>query len=198
MRSTSKASGHRRGHLFILSAPSGAGKSTLRNAVGSRLPEMEYSVSYTTRSPRSGEKPGLDYHFIDKSKFEAGIAENRWAEWAVVHGNYYGTSSDFIDQELSEGKDIFLDLDVQGTMKILDRYHHAVTIFVLPPSMDILRHRLESRGTDSQEEIERRLAEAEREMAEKSHYRHVVINDDLSSTINELVSIIQSYGKERR
>lgn len=193
-----KASRSHRGNLFILSAPSGAGKTTLRQAVCSRFPDMQYAVSYTTRSPRSGEKFGRDYHFIDRSEFEAGIEENRWAEWARVHGNYYGTSGDFIAQGLSRGKNILLDIDVQGTLKILKRYPHAITIFILPPSMDILRHRLESRGTDSQEEIERRLLEAEKEMAQKSHYRHVVVNDDISTAVDELVSIIQSYGKEKR
>ena len=193
-----KASRSHRGNLFILSAPSGAGKTTLRKAVCSRCPDMQYAVSYTTRSPRTGEKFGRDYYFIDRSEFEAGIKQNRWVEWARVHGNYYGTSDDFIVQGLSQGKDILLDIDVQGTLKILKRYPRAVTIFILPPSMDILRHRLESRGTDRQEEIERRLLEAEKEVGQKSHYRHVVINDDVSIAVDELVSIIQSYGRERR
>jgi len=114
----------------------------------------------------------------------------------VVHGYYYGTSGEFIDHWLARGKDILLDIDVQGTVKILKRYPHAVAIFILPPSMDVLRHRLESRGTDSQAEIERRLKEAKKEMLEKSRYRHLVMNDDLSSGIDELASIIKSYDTE--
>ncbi|HIJ57693.1 MAG TPA: guanylate kinase [Deltaproteobacteria bacterium] len=191
---TKEATGNR-GHLLILSAPSGAGKTTIRNALCRRFPGTKYSVSYTTRSPRTGEKAGRDYHFIDKSQFEAGIEADRWAEWAVVHGNYYGTSGEFIDHWLARGEDILLDIDVQGTVKILKRYPQAVTIFILPPSMDVLRQRLESRGTDSQADIERRLSEAKREMMEKSRYRHLVINDDLSSAIDELASIIKSYEK---
>ena len=196
--SSDKETAGNRGLLFILSAPSGAGKTTIRNALCSRFPEAKYSVSYTTRSPRIGEKPGRDYHFIDKPQFEAGIEADRWAEWAVVHGNYYGTSGEFIDHWLARGNDILLDIDVQGTVKILKRYPQAVTIFILPPSMDVLRHRLESRGTDSQAEIERRLSAAEKEMMEKSRYRHLVINDDLPSAIDELASIIKSYETENQ
>ena len=160
------------------------------------MADLQYSVSYTTRQPREGEHNGSDYYFIAKDEFEKGIAEDRWAEWAKVHDNYYGTSADLLDRTLAGGQTILLDIDVQGTFKLLERYPEAVTIFILPPSMAILRQRLESRGTDSPKEIERRLLEAKTEMAEQSHYRHVVVNDDLSAAVEALVSIIKSYGSE--
>ena len=166
-------------HLFIISAPSGGGKTTLCREVRKQFPDMLYSVSYTTRKPRSGEKNGIDYHFIEQRDFETGIATNIWAEWAEVHGHYYGTSTETIDTELAAGHDLLLDIDVQGTLQIIKRYPDALTIFIMPPSLDALRSRLVSRGTDSQEEIERRLGIAEQEMAKKKIYRHVIINDDI-------------------
>ena len=186
------------GRLFILSAPSGAGKTTLCQAVRRRFSDLRYSISYTTRKPRQGERNGHDYHFIGKDEFEKGIADHQWAEWAVVHGCYYGTSAEFIDRELAAGHDTILDIDVQGTHQIIERYPDAVTIFILPPTMDILRKRLKLRDTDSAEEIKRRLLEAEKEMAQKDLYRHVIVNDQLATALESLVSIIQRYrlGKE--
>ena len=122
------------GHLFIISAPSGAGKSTLCRAMRDHFPDLLYSISYTTRSPRKGERNGVDYHFILPDDFEKGISRHRWAEWAEVHGNYYGTSAEFLDNELSAGRDILLEIDVQGTRQILQRYPDGITIFILPPS----------------------------------------------------------------
>ncbi len=181
------------GRLFILSAPSGGGKTTLCHAVRNRISDIRYSVSYTTRKPRSGEKNGIDYHFIDPRDFEMGIATNTWAEWAEVHGHYYGTSAETIDTELAAGHDLLLDIDVQGTLQIIKRYPDALTIFIMPPSLDELRSRLVSRGTDSQEEIARRLGIAGKEMAKKNIYRHVIINDDLPTAAEKLVSLIESY-----
>ena len=181
------------GSLFILSAPSGAGKTTLCRAVRRRFSDLRYSISYSTRKPRQGERNGHDYHFIGKDEFEKGIADHQWAEWAVVHGCYYGTSAEFIDRELAAGHDTILDIDVQGTHQIIERYPDAVTIFVLPPSMEILRKRLKLRDTDSAEEIKRRLLEAEKEMAQKDLYRHVIVNDQLATALEALVSIIQRY-----
>ena len=183
----------RRGHLFIISAPSGAGKTTLSRAILSRFADMLYSVSYTTRSPRKGEQDGVDYYFISKEAFKKDIEMNRWAEWAEVHGNYYGTSAEFIEKGLSSGRDILLDIDVQGTIQILKRHPDSVTIFVLPPSMDILRQRLEMRGTESEAVVRQRLENAKKEMAHKNLYRHVIINDQLLPAIEELISIIEGY-----
>ncbi len=181
------------GHLFIISAPSGAGKTTLSRAIRDRFDDILYSVSYTTRGSRSGEQNGIDYYFISKGDFKKRIENNKWAEWAEVHGNFYGTSAEFLDKGLTSGHDILLEIDVQGTNQILKRYPESVTIFIMPPSLDTLRNRLESRGTDSTEAIERRLKDAERELARKDFYQHIIVNDQLSATIEELVLIIESY-----
>jgi guanylate kinase len=183
------------GRLFIFSGPSGAGKTTLRRAVLAQFTDLIYSVSYTTREPRTGEKNGVDYHFITKKEFEEGFAHDRWAEWAEVHGHYYGTSAEFIDDQRTAGRDVLLDIDVQGTRKILERYPEVITIFIAPPSLEVLRRRLEDRGTDRQEVIALRLKNAEKEMAQKGLYRHLVINDRLSDAVTRLASIIQNTRK---
>ncbi|MBW1698340.1 MAG: guanylate kinase [Deltaproteobacteria bacterium] len=180
------------GRLFVVSAPSGGGKTTLCRAVRSRIPDIRYSVSYTTRKPRPDEQNGIDYHFIDEKSFKRGIARGEWAEWARVHGHYYGTSAKAIEQMLAAGNDVLLDIDVQGASQITRRYPEAVTIFIMPPSLEELRRRLESRGTDSPEEIKRRLSAAEKEMAKKDCYRHVIVNDHLDKALDKLVSIIES------
>lgn len=181
------------GHLFILSAPSGAGKTTLVKAVLDRFSDMLFSVSYTTREPRNGEEDGVDYCFISRDLFKKNIKDGKWAEWAKVHGNYYGTSADLIDTGLAAGRNILLDIDVQGTMQLLRRYPDSITIFIMPPSMDTLRKRLKLRGTDRQADIERRLVNARKEMAQKDLYRHVVVNDRLPEAVAELLSIIEKY-----
>ncbi len=181
------------GHLFIISAPSGAGKTTLSRAILKHFTDMVYSVSYTTRSPRKGEQDGVDYYFISKEAFKKNMEMGRWSEWAEVHGNYYGTSAEFIEKGLSSDRDILLDIDVQGTIQILKRHPDSVTIFVLPPSMDTLRQRLEMRGTESKTVLNRRLENAKKEMAHKNLYRHVIVNDQLLSAIEELISIIEGY-----
>jgi guanylate kinase len=178
------------GRLFILSAPSGAGKSTLCAALRERLPALQYSVSYTTRPPREGEKDGVDYFFIDASAFRAGIADGRWVEWAQVHDHYYGTSAAYIDRLMALGYDLLLDIDVQGAAQLVDKYPQAVTIFIMPPSMEILRQRLEKRGTDSAEVIAGRLRNANEEMAARFRYGHIVVNDRLEQAVDELVGIL--------
>jgi len=183
----------KRGHLFIISAPSGAGKTTLAKAVLQQFGDMLYSISYTTRKPRAEEQDGVDYHFISKQDFKKGIKKNRWAEWAEVYGNYYGTSAEFIEKSLSSGCDILLDIDVQGTLQILKYYPDCVTIFILPPSMTALRKRLEMRGSDSKAVIERRLVNARTEMAQKKMYRHIIVNEKLSEAIEELSAIFKKY-----
>lgn len=180
-------------HLFIIAAPSGGGKTTLCREVRKRFSDMLYSVSYTTRKLRDGEQEGGDYHFIDKKEFENGIAAGKWAEWALVHGNYYGTSADFLDKGLSDGRDILLDIDVQGTRQILKRYTNSVAIFILPPSLEVLRQRLIARGTDSAESIAVRLANAEKEMNQQDLYHHIIVNDQLLKAVQELISIIENY-----
>jgi len=181
------------GHLFIMSAPSGAGKTTLRRVILERLPDLHYSVSYTTRAPRQGEQDGVDYHFIDQKRFLEKLDRHLWAEWAKVHDHYYGTCGAFLENGLSAGRDILLDIDVQGTLQILDRYPDSVTIFIMPPSLAVLKQRLVSRGTDSPEQISRRLINAEKEMAFKDRYRHVIVNDQLGRAVGDLLTVIKSY-----
>ncbi len=185
--------GKKSGFLFIISAPSGAGKSTLCHAVRNRFADLVYSVSYTTRSPRSGEKDGVDYHFILEDEFEKGIVRHRWAEWAEVHDHYYGTSAEFLDEKLSIGRDILLDIDIRGTRQILQRYPDGITIFIMPPSLEALKSRLQSRGTESPEVIAVRLKNAREEMAQKDLYRHIVTNDRLPDAVAELITIFETY-----
>lgn len=181
------------GLLFILSAPSGAGKSTLCRAVRNRFPDVMYSISFTTRSPREGECNGSHYFFIEKGEFEAGIEQGRWAEWAEVHGNYYGTSMETLNKGLKMGRDILLDIDVEGMRQIQEKFPDGITIFIMPPSLDTLRRRLISRGTESPEAIAVRLKNAQKEMAQKDLYRHVIINDTLPEAIDELITLIETY-----
>jgi guanylate kinase len=181
------------GVLFIISAPSGAGKSTLCRAVLNRFMDLVYSVSYTTRLQRGEEQNGVDYHFISKNEFEKGISQGRWAEWAEVHGHYYGTCADDLDGELNAGRDILLDIDIQGAGQILQRYPDSVTIFIMPPSLKTRKARLQSRGTDSSEAIAVRLKNAQDEIAQKNVYRHVIINDRLTDAVAELIAIFERY-----
>ena len=183
----------RPGLLFIISAPSGAGKSTLCRAVLDRFSNLLYSISYTTRPPRNGEQNGVDYHFIAKDEFKRGIARGQWAEWAEVYGNYYGTSADFIDRGLASGQDMLLDIDIQGTRRILKSYPAGITIFIMPPSLETLQYRLEARGTDSPEVIAVRLRNAQKEMAQKELYRHVIVNDRLADAVADLIGIFETY-----
>ena len=181
------------GNLFIVSAPSGAGKTTLCREVLKQIKGMEYSVSYTTRMPRKGEENKIDYYFITKEAFKEKIKSGKWAEWAEVYGNFYGTSAEFLDTRLTAGINLLLDIDVQGTIQIKKKYPDSITIFIMPPSLETLRTRLESRGTDNQHTIEMRLAIAEKEMKKKDLYRHIIINDNLSTAVSELIRAIKIY-----
>ena len=184
------------GVLFIVSAPSGAGKTTLCQALRRQYPDLLYSISHTTRPPRSGEQNGIDYVFMTPAEFKEGIRKGVWAEWAEVHGNFYGTSAEFIDKSLDSGKGILLDIDVQGTRQILKRFPDSVTIFIMPPSMDVLKARLASRGTDAPAAIARRMENAEREIAQRQLYRHVIVNDDLGQATAEFIALFTPYRTE--
>ena len=183
------------GTLFIVSAPSGAGKNTLCSRLLVQFPDLDYSISYTTRSPRSDETDGKDYHFISREAFFKKKAHGHWAEWARVHDHYYATSAAFLTDSLSAGRDVLMDIDVQGAMQIKDRFPEAVTIFIMPPSMGVLRQRLAARGTDSQAVIEKRLKNAVKEMEQKDLYCHVIVNNDLEAAMNELINLVKSYSK---
>ncbi|MBA4366530.1 MAG: guanylate kinase [Desulfobacterium sp.] len=181
------------GRLYILSAPSGAGKTTLCQEILKHFPTIRYSISHTTRLPRPGERDGVDYFFITEEEFVNRIQEGSWAEWAKVHDNYYGTSSTFLNRTLLSGSDILLDIDVQGAMQIMKQYPDAITIFIMPPSLKKLHERLSNRGTDSDEVIEKRIQNAKKEIDRKDFYKHIVINDQLEKSKQELFQIINQY-----
>ena len=181
------------GTLFVVSAPSGAGKTTLVNAMRTRFPDLAYSVSHTTRPPRPGEVDGVDYFFIPVDEFRAGIESGLWAEWAEVHGNYYGTSARFLEETLAAGVDLLLDIDVQGACQIVRQFPRAVTIFILPPSLEVLRQRIESRGTDSPEVIALRMENARREMEHQDCYDYRIVNDRLEEAIAALAAVIEKH-----
>lgn len=182
-----------KGRLFIVSAPSGAGKSTLCSRVLRRFPEIVYSVSHTTRKPRQGEKDGADYFFISREEFEERIRRDEWAEWAEVHGSYYGTSARILREHLSRGRPVLLDIDVAGTRQILEKFPESITIFIMPPSMEELRRRLEKRGADDRETVEKRIRAAEDEIASRGMYQHVIVNERLDDAVEEFCSIIERY-----
>ncbi len=198
MKKSTESSGGREVHpplgkLFIVSAPSGAGKSTLCLAARQRIPGLRYSISYTTRATRPGEADGVDYHFISEDDFRKGIETDRWAEWARVHGHYYGTAADIIDAERKDGNDILMDIDVQGALQLTRRYPDCVTIFILPPSVAVLEERLSGRGTEAKGELARRIRTAEWEMSQQHRYDYVIVNDRLESALERLVAIIESH-----
>ena len=182
-----------KGCLFIVSAPSGAGKSTLCQAVRERFPDLVYSISFTTRAPRVGEEDGVDYFFISTAEFEKRIQQEDMAEWAKVHGHYYGTSASFLNQYLSAGRRVLLDIDVEGTRQIIKLFPDSVTIFIMPPSLGVLRERLEKRGADDPEAINKRLAAAKAEIAQKDLYQHIIVNDQLDDAIEAFCDIISRY-----
>ena len=179
------------GKLFVISAPSGAGKTTLVRKVLDRFNNLSYSVSHTTRSPRKNEQDGFDYFFISLEEFEQKISLDQWLEWAKVHDNYYGTSRDFVRNRLKKGRNLLLDIDIQGARQIMDSDLDLVSIFIMPPSFEILSRRPENRGTDSREVIARRLESAKFEMIQKGLYQYVVVNDDLGEATEEFCSIFQ-------
>ena len=181
------------GNLYIISAPSGTGKTTLCRIIMDTFSNISYSVSHTTRSPRNGEVDGIDYHFVSKDEFKAMVTEDKLAEWAEVHGNFYGTSVNYLNECLGRGNDILLDIDVKGAKQILKKYPNAVTIFIMPPSMEALKDRLETRGTDASDVIEKRLVNAQTEILEKHFYKYIIINDDLKTAEQELTSILATY-----
>jgi guanylate kinase len=180
----------RKGSLIIVSGPSGAGKSALVSAVLALLPGLSFSVSYTTRAPRGNERDGMEYHFVSKPEFEALIQNGDLLEWAEVYGNYYGTARKFIDDRLSEGNDVLLDIDVQGARTIRAKRSDAIGIFIMPPSYQVLRARLETRRLDKEYIIEQRLRIACREITHYKTYDYLIVNDDFDESANELKAII--------
>ena len=190
------------GNLFVVSAPSGAGKSSLVRALREFDARVYLSVSHTTRAPRGQEKHGREYYFVSDAEFDAMAANNGFAEWANVHGRRYGTAKRSLEERIKGGTDVLLEIDYQGALQVKDAFPNAVLIFVLPPSWDELRARLENRGEDAPEVIELRLKNAEEEMAQVEKFDFVIINELFESALFDLKAIIHAqrlkYAAQRR
>jgi guanylate kinase len=180
----------RRGCLFVISAPSGSGKTTLVSKLLASFPDLRFSVSFTTRAPRGKERDGVEYHFVTRKEFQGKIDKGELLEWAEVHGNLYGTSKPETERIRAEGKDILLDVDVQGAGQVRKAEPEAVTMFVMPPSFKALEERLRGRKQDSPEVIAGRLANARREMERYRDYHYVLVNDDVEKTAELLKAIV--------
>ena len=178
------------GKLFVISAPSGAGKSTLCQRLIKNVPGLKLSVSFTTRSRRKGERNDVHYTYIDENKFKRMIKKREFAEWATVHGNLYGTSLKRLRELNKKGYDIILDIDIHGALQIKKSYENAVYIFILPPSLSVLKKRLHGRNTDSGETINKRLINAKAEMVYYTEYDYVIRNDRLERAYREFESIV--------
>ena len=180
------------GSLFMVSAPSGAGKSSLVNGLLAQEPDLQLSISSTTRAPRPGEVDGREYHFTSSADFLARQQNNEFLESAEVHGNYYGTSRILINQFLQAGTDMLLEIDWQGAQQVQRQFPKAVGIFILPPSIDALEQRLKKRGQDSESVIQKRLLAANGEIAHAPEFEYVIINHDFEIALAELVSIVRA------
>jgi len=179
-----------KGLLFIISGPSGVGKGTLREKIFNIFQDLRYSVSVTTRPPRKGEKEGIDYYFVSENEFKKMVKENKFAEWALVHGDYKGTPLNFLIDKLQKGEDVLLEIDVQGAMQMKKKFPEGVFIFIAPPSWKDLEERLHERRTEQEEDLEKRLKDARDEMRYMQNYNYLVVNDDIKVAIKKLESII--------
>jgi len=190
-----------KGQIFVITAPSGAGKTTIiKNILEKDVGEIGYSISHTTRKPRKGESHGLHYYFVDREKFEKMIDAHEFIEWAVVYDYLYGTSISSVNRELSSGKDLLMDVDIQGSQEIKRQFPDSLSIFILPPSIDILKERLQKRSPNEKMNIDLRLKKAAEEIKRCRDYDFIIINDDLKKAIKEIEAIIvaQRANKNRR
>jgi guanylate kinase len=185
------------GQLFIISAPSGAGKSSLVKALLHKNTDIRLSISHTTRAPRPGEKDGREYHFVSREAFLSMQSRDEFLESAEVYGNLYGTSRPWIESQRSAGQDILLEIDWQGAARVRERVPDTVSIFILPPSLDSLRHRLEGRGQDSSEVIEKRLGAALSDIAHASEFDFLLVNDDFETAVSDLACICRASRMHR-
>lgn len=181
-----------RGILFVVSSPSGGGKGTLIQRVLDKVLNLSYSVSFTTRAPRAGEVDGREYFFVATEKFEEMVAAGEFLEWAIVHGKLYGTSREQVSREISAGHDIILEVDVQGAASVRTLLPDSVSIFILPPSFEVLRQRLQARGTDSPDELDLRLRNAPTELQDYSAFQYVIINDELDRAAGEMMAVVHA------
>ncbi len=180
------------GTLFIVSAPSGAGKSSLEKALLQRVDGIERSISHTTRPPRPGERDGVDYHFVSREAFEQMVARGEFLEYATVFDNMYGSLRSLVEEKLRAGIDVIMDMDWQGARQVREAMPEVVTIFILPPSLEELRRRLEGRGQDSEEVIRRRMQKARDEITHYVEYDYLVVNDDFDIAARALEHIVRA------
>lgn len=181
------------GHIFVISAPSGTGKTSVIRRLLEGAPGLSLAVSCTTRRPRHGEKDGVDYTFMEKDEFGRMAKRREFMEWAEVHGHLYGTPAADVDRRLSGGDDVLLDVDVQGAKKVKEKFPGAVTMFLLPPSFDELEKRLKGRGTDSSDDIERRIKDAREEYSRRHEYDYQIINENLDEAVEEIREIVEYH-----
>ena len=184
-----RSSTERRGILFIISAPSGTGKTTLCKQLASNIPGLWHSISYTTRKPRPSEENGREYFFTDEATFQAMIDRHEFVEWARVYGHLYGTPRKTLTDKIDQGIDVLLEIDVQGALQVKKKFDDAVSVFILPPSMTVLRQRLLARASDSSDEIQRRLQKVKEEVWSYREYAYIVKNDDLTRSLRDLENI---------
>ncbi|WP_176391891.1 guanylate kinase [Marininema halotolerans] len=180
----------RKGLLIVLSGPSGAGKGTVCSALRTFAPELVYSVSATTRKPREGEVDGVNYFFKSRQEFEGMIEEDQLLEWAQYVNNYYGTPREFVEEQLEQGKDVLLEIEVQGAKQVKKRFPEGVFIFLLPPSLKELASRIRGRGTETEEVVRHRMSAAEQELGEVEYYDYVVVNDRVEDACDRVRSIL--------
>jgi guanylate kinase len=184
-------------NLFVVVAPSGAGKTSLVSALLGRFPDLRLSISYTTREPRSGEARGTDYHFVTREAFEAMIARGDFLEHANVHGNLYGTSKRWIEEQRAEGHDVILEIDWQGAFQLRKLFPDMTGIFVLPPSFEELQRRLEARGKDSPEVIARRLRNAREEISHVLEFQYIIVNEQFEVALADLQAVVRAAHLSR-
>ncbi|WP_188205753.1 guanylate kinase [Alkalibacillus aidingensis] len=186
-----------KGILFILSGPSGVGKGTVRKALFEQDPDLAYSISVTTRNPREGEENGVDYFFKTKEEVERMIEEGEFIEYAEYVGNYYGTPKAYVEQTLNKGRDVFLEIEVQGAMQVKENFPEGVFIFLFPPSLEELKNRIISRGTESEDLVKNRLLEAKKEIDMMDAYDYVVVNDQIDQAVKRIEAIVLSEHCKR-
>ncbi|MCM3739102.1 guanylate kinase [Oceanobacillus luteolus] len=185
------------GILFVLSGPSGVGKGTVRQRLFEEQTELQYSISMTTRAMRPGEREGVDYFYRSNEEFEQMIANNELLEYAKYVNNYYGTPRAFVEETLAKGKDVFLEIEVQGALQVKNNFPQGVFIFLFPPSLEELKNRIVGRGTETEELVINRLKEARKEIEMMHAYDYVVVNDDVDKAVQRVKSIIQSEHLKR-
>lgn len=185
------------GILFILSGPSGVGKGTVRKRLFEEDSDLQYSISVTTRNPRDGEQDGVDYFFKSREQFEEMIEQDELIEYAEYVGNYYGTPKQYVEDTLKEGKDVFLEIEVQGALKVRESFPQGVYIFLFPPSLEELKNRIINRGTESEDLIRNRLLEARKEIEMMDAYDYVVVNDEIEKAVHRIQSIVISEHCKR-